>query len=251
MSIDKTSALVLTHIPYRESSTIVTLFTSDHGKVSGIAKGIKKQLTRGVPLERGTLIDLVLYIKPGRDLHILSDISISDFFPVIRSSLEKTAFRDIALELLIKAIKDTESHPELYMAAVRFFSDLNDCSGNSSGFILLWKFCFEIAQFLGFGIDLRRCIACHTDITELQRGAFFLVDRGGLLCPQCSRGYVSGECFVENSAISALNAISFDKSSGSLDFLRLTRLFISYCRLHMDIHYEFKSMQFLEELITT
>ncbi len=39
---EKTTAVVLRVVDFSESSSVVTLFTSDFGKISGLAKGARK-----------------------------------------------------------------------------------------------------------------------------------------------------------------------------------------------------------------
>lgn len=251
MSIEKTNAIILSMIPFRESSSISTLLTHTYGKLSGVAKGIKRAGKASVPLERGNVIDVNVYIRPNRELQTLADIQIVSFYPSIRSSLEKTSLRDIALELLLKSVKDTEPHGELYFRSTDYLNQLEHAKGRIEGFICLWKYVLDLAQLSGFGTDFERCIQCGKKANTC-RGGYLAIERGELLCLDGMPAYFTNECFVSPAMVKALcedrNA-EITLKIASPELLRLTKLLLAYCRLHMDIHHEFRSVAFMEDVL--
>jgi DNA repair protein RecO (recombination protein O) len=250
MSIEKTTAIVLSMFPWRETSSIVTLFTKNHGKISGVAKGIRRSKPAIVPLERGQIVDTIIYTKQSRTLQTLTDFQVVDFFPIIRSDLEKTALRDIAIELIIKSIHDTAAHVEFYERACLYFSELEKSKGRSTNFILLWRYILDVANLLGFGVNLENCASCGKS-THLQTfGGYLVIARGSIVCSSCSGSSVSRECFIPHAALTGIK--NFEVLSGAtapMDLVRLTKLFISFCSLHAEITHEFKSVKFIEEIL--
>lgn len=250
MSIEKTTAIVLSMFPWRETSSIVTLFTKDYGKISGVAKGIRRSKPAIVPLERGQIVDTVIYTRQSRSLQTLTDFRVIDFFPVIRSNLEKTALRDIALELILKSIHDTDSHPELYDKVCLYFSGLEKSKNRQASFLLLWKYILDIAHLLGFGVNLRQCMSCGTDSNLQKSGGYLIINRGSIICSSCSRSSVNSTCFIPSSVL--LPLIGSDTIISPVlpqELIRLTKLLISYCQLHVEITHEFKSLSFIEEIL--
>lgn len=251
MSIEKTTAIVLSMFPWRETSSIVTLFSKDHGKVSGVAKGIRRSKPAMVPLERGQIVDTVIYTKHSRTLQTLTDLQVVDFFPLIRSDLEKTALRDIAIELILKSIHDTASHPEFYERARLYFSELEKSKGRACNFLLVWKYILDVANLLGFGVNLEKCVSCGTNNFLNTSGGYLIIAQGSIVCSSCSGGSVSRECFISSPVLSSIK--STDTQCGlaaPTDLIRLTKLFISFCSMHIEITHEFKSVAFVEEILS-
>jgi DNA repair protein RecO (recombination protein O) len=250
MSIEKTTAIVLSLFPWRETSSIVTLFTKDYGKVSGVAKGIRRAKPAMIPLERGQIVDTVIYTKHSRTLQTLTDLNVVDFFPLIRSNLEKTALRDIALELILKSIHDTDPHPEFYERARLYFSELEESKGRANYFMLLWKYILDVVNLLGFAINLDKCVSCGKDNFLQTPGAYLVITRGNIVCSSCGGTSVNRECFIPSSVLSAVKDSEMQGSiTAPSDLIRLTKLLISFCSVHIEITNEFKSVRFVEEIL--
>jgi len=249
MIIEKTPAILLSVLPYRESSCIVSLLTRVHGRINGITRGVKKQGTKkNIPVERGTLIDTIIYLRAQRDLQNLGEIQISEFFPSIRSDIEKTALRDVALELIIKSITDTESHPELFDSVFDFLFSLDKEKDRLKGCFLLLKFCFELADHLGFQLHTDFCPECgKPDIIE--QGGFLVIENGSIICKICRRDQTQ-DLFFQSSHVRAIRGtyISDQLQSSSKDVVRIIKVALYYCRYHLGFKGELKSVQFLEEL---
>lgn len=251
MSIEKTTAIILSMLPWRETSLILTLFTKEYGKISGIAKGIRRTKSTITPLERGQIIDTVVYVKQTRTLQILAELQVLDFYPSIRSDLEKTALRDTALELLLKSIHDTDTHPELYEKSCQFFNDLENSTDISAYFMLLWRYILDIAKLLGFGIALDNCICCKHNAPLQTSGGFLAIEMGGIICFSCGNKNMTREFFLPSSILLQLNGTIAQHGYALTrqELLRLTKALIYYCRLHMDMKQEFKSLAFIEEFL--
>jgi len=251
MSINNISAIILNVSPYRETSCILKLFSPEYGLITGIAKGVKKLKSRREPLERGSHINLTVYFKKNRDINTVSNIHIIDFFPGIRSNLQKTAIRDITFELIIASIINYNPQRELYSTLLKFLSQLEQLSETHTLYIQLWRFFYKFADISGFVPDFSQCIYCGTPIKE---SGYLLINKGGVSCRNCCKNDFSDpDCFIPERLfyILASSILPSDNipSFGSAELLRITRLAVSYCRYHLDIHREFKSLNFLEHLI--
>ncbi len=247
MGIQKTMAFVLSMLPYRESSAIVTLYTNEYGRVNGIAKGVRKRSKNALPLERGFLVDLVLYIKQGRDLHTLADINIYDYYPGIRGDLYKTAIRDAAFELILKSVMVSESHPELFSLLQQFLNSLQS-SDIPENFALLWRFYLKTAELLGFALRFDCCRCCGREILG-HEGGFLVVENGGLYCSRCGENRSLAETYINGDVLQKLKGSTLPLKLSSEELIRLTRLAVSYCRYHLDIRQGFKTIGFIEEII--
>lgn len=250
MSINNTSAIILNVTPYRETSCILKLFSPEYGLITGIAKGVKKLKSRREPLERGFHINLTVYLKKNRDINTVSNFHIIDFFPGIRNNLQKTAIRDITFELIIASIINYNPQKELYSILLKFLSQLEQLFEIDILYILLWRFFLKFADISGFGVDFSQCIYCGTPVKE---SSYLLINKGGISCRNCCKNDFRNSDFLIPERllfVLASSILQYDNipAFGSAELLRITRLAVSYCRYHLDIHREFKSLNFLEHL---
>jgi DNA repair protein RecO len=249
MGIEKTSAVVLSLMPYRESSFIAILYSNTHGLIHGVAKGIRRHAKGVAPLERGFLVDLLVYVKGNRDLHTLADIQISEYYPRIRNNLQKAALRDTAFELLLRSVTLSDSHPELYGFLAVFLSSLQSVSGREESFMLLWRFYYGVAQLLGFSPRFDHCFSCGS-AGILDNGGYLVIEKGAICCNTCAVDTSSSNTFIDAFILQRFTGdIAGLRSISPGELLRLTRIAVSYCRFHLDIGHDFKTVEFLEQMM--
>jgi DNA repair protein RecO (recombination protein O) len=254
MTIEKTTAYVLKTLPYRESSGIFYLLTENHGLIHGIAKGIRKKKTSASFLERGFLIETLLYIKPQRDLCVLGDIRILKFFPKTRVDLFGNAVRDAMFEMVLATVSVGHPYPELFHVLARFLCFLEDHDGFCQKPLLLWKFYQEFACIMGFGFNLEKCFICQQAMSDVN-GGYLVIEKGGIACERCAQRKDTGY-FIQKQAIEYLSSIGSllhlkeAPRFSLLDVRRLTHLFASYCQYHCDARFEHKALAFLDSLLT-
>jgi DNA repair protein RecO len=248
MAAEKTNALVLKILHYRETSCIFHLFTERHGLVHGIAKGIRR-LKKGISdcPDRGYQVECTVYLKAHRDLQTLGAIHTLDFYPSIRSSIVKTALRDAALETVSSAITESDVHPELYIFFIRFLNYLQTATESECNPFALLLFYHRFAARMGFGLDCTRCGCCGA---MLDHGAVLMAAKGALHCIACAdapdpSSHIPGPLISylcrgvpKPGALRALVAPAALKSA--------THAFADYCRYHFDIKGEYKALVFLE-----
>jgi len=218
MSAEKNDSVILSVTPYRETSCILRLFTRAHGLVHGIAKGARKGGKSSTPLDRGFLLESLVYYRPNRELHTLGSPHVTNFFPGIRSDITKSALRDVALELYLKSITQSEPHPELFELIVSFLLDIEESSDRETLFPLLWQFIRRYCMMAGFGIDTDTENSGAGGIDGTVVKVIKDIDNGH------HRRYCTGEA------------------------LRITELLLSYCRAHLDIRSPFNSLEFLRSV---
>jgi DNA repair protein RecO (recombination protein O) len=246
MPAEKTSAVVLRVIPYRESSCILHLFSREHGLVQGIAKGVRRARAGGLFPERGMLVDAVVYLRHNRDLQTIGGLEVAEFYPSIRAQLHKAALRDAAFELTLKTIRHSDYHPELYDLFVRLLRNLDIQDIRRCFPYVLWGFFLSYAALLGFALDLVRCIDCGRSVEE----GVISAQHGGIRCETCAPAF-DPERHIPGNALSFLKNPDADPPSDlpPAELARITRLLASYCAWHFDIGVDFNSLDFVDELL--
>jgi DNA repair protein RecO (recombination protein O) len=249
MSIEKTTHLVLSVMPYRESSAIATLLSQRFGRVSGIAKGVRRTPLAPLTLERGLLVELVLYVRPHRDLHTIGAISVVNYFPSIRTDLGKLAARDAAFELMLKSVAASETHGELFDFAVATLERLEALPGHPFPAHELWGFYFGWSKLLGFLPNVERCVMCGSPRVA-QEGGQLVPEKGGLVCLACGNGGGRQLSFLPGAVVAFLIENALLPVLPLREQLRICRLLADYCRYHLDIRGELKALAFLESVLS-
>jgi len=247
----KTSAIILHILPYRETSCILDLLTEHCGIVKGIAKGIKRTGKNYVPIERGLHIETLVYLKAEGGLSTLGSISVNSFYSSIRVDLCKAAVRDALFELILKSLHPGEPHLELFTYVQNLLHAFDKEQEPNSYPLYFWRFCIDFAKHLGIGINTAHCQVCGKDpVTE--GGGVLLYQNGAIGCQHC------GHSLSEPTSLST-QVIRFmrDKTTiypalaqlPSHEKQRLTKLFAAYCRYHVDFKTPLKSVTFLCGLV--
>jgi DNA repair protein RecO (recombination protein O) len=182
---EKASAVVLRVIDFSETSAVVTLFTREFGKISGMAKGARRP--KG-PFEHA--LDLlaqcrIVFLRksPGA-LDLLTEAKLERWFRPRGRDLASLYAGYYVAELLIELTHDYDPHPQLFDAAVQTLAELS-AGGRVDAVVLR----FELAalRLLGHLPSFAECAECGTAISRSARVSFGLL-AGGALCEKCRVG---------------------------------------------------------------
>lgn len=104
---------VLARRNFGEADRILTVYSKEKGKVSLLAKGIRRPGSR----KRGHLemfSKIRFQAATGKGLGIMTEVETVDDFEVIRGSIKKISLAYYFMEVLGKAVHEGEANPELY-----------------------------------------------------------------------------------------------------------------------------------------
>lgn len=183
MSAEKTEGVVIRQVDWSESSRIVTIFTKDFGKVSGVAKGAKR-----LKSSFESAIDLlaqcrVMFIaKSGSSLNIWTETQLISRYRPSPKSLGALYSGYYIAELLNALTEENDPHHGLYDAVLTALESLTKEADARQAVIN-----FEIALLDEIGLlpSFDHC-ACGRSISE-GRSFVFWVSQGTLLCEQCQQ----------------------------------------------------------------
>lgn len=109
MNQQLTTGIILRRTDYGEADRIITLLTPDHGKLTLIAKGVrrvKSKLAGGIELFS---ISQLTFIKGKRDVGTLVSARLDTYFSTIVTDIERTM---LGYEFIKQLDKTTEDSPE-------------------------------------------------------------------------------------------------------------------------------------------
>jgi len=244
----KTEGIVLKSMEYEEADKIVTIYTKDYGKITAIAKGVRKTKSKfGSSLEILTYSIFLIY--KGRNIDIVSQTEILESFFSTSKEVIKFAFATNCVEIVNKLTEEREINIGLFnllKEVLHYLRETNDPK------LLTLSFKWQTMSILGYRPSLNHCCRCNKS-TEDQKEMFFNIREGGLVCnncisedkEKCIKVYLYFIKLVRKILITPLSTISNatipDKKMKELE--KITDLYIAY-------HSEksFKTDRFLKNL---
>lgn len=184
MPLHKDEGIVLFKRAYGESDKIVRLFTLGSGKVAAIAKGANKSQKRFMnTLEPFNHISLEYFEKYGKGMVRLENAHTIETNEGIEKSLKKACMAGFFTEFIDKLTRDREKHTELFYMLKEVLTTIkqNDLTYSD---VLYHE--LSMLQALGFEPNFQTCVYCGKPMHEDDRTCFSS-ERGGTLCPRCSR----------------------------------------------------------------
>ena len=185
MSSEKSLAIVLRSIEFSETSSIVTLFTREFGKVRALAKGARRP--KGpfeAALDLLSLCRIVFLRKSSDALDLLTEAKLERRFRPAGGELSNLYAAYYLAELLSELTDDYDPHPDLFDAAEATLSALRS-ERDVDVFVL--RFELTALRLLGHLPTLEDCADCGTEVKLTGRVPFSQI-RGGVLCASCRVG---------------------------------------------------------------
>lgn len=180
MAIEKSEALILRIIPFRDTSKVVTAYTAERGAVSLLAKGVRGPRPRfGAALELFALSDLVFYHRDSRELQFVSEATLMDPHLGLTRDPLRYAYGAAVLEFLLRVLRGPEAPGRLYEMSVVMLEVLERCPRAALPAVFR-AFQLKAVSFLGHRPELYQCVECGAVETD-----GFSPARGGVICAGC------------------------------------------------------------------
>jgi len=175
----KTEAIVLKHVNLKEADKILTLYTPNMGKLSAVAKGVRRPKSKtGGHLE--LLSHCALMLTRGRNLDTVNQVqTISSFLP-LREDLWRASLALYAAEMVSRF---TVEHVENYPVYRLLLDTLKRLCDTQDGELTLRFFELNLLAHLGYQPELYDCISCKKPLEPTEN--CFSASGGGVLCPAC------------------------------------------------------------------
>jgi DNA repair protein RecO (recombination protein O) len=185
MPSEKATALILRVVDSSETSLIVTAFTREFGKISGLAKGGRR--LKG-PFESAldllALCRIVFLRKSSEALDLLTEAKLQRRFRPAGRDLSSLYAGYYVAELLAALTDEYDPHPELFDLAEATLAAL---SAGEPVFHWVTRFELGTLRLLGHAPSLDACVECGAVVPMSGRVAFGHM-HGGVLCSRCRSG---------------------------------------------------------------
>lgn len=229
--------LVIKQINFGEADRILTIFTRSQGKISVVAKGVRKINSR-----RAGSLELLNRIKffahDNGKLPILTEASSLESFKAIKADLGKLSLAYLMLELIDQFLPEGESYTNLYDQLTLFLTAISRNRDKDRDRVLAASFQIKLLREMGYLPELYRCIRCGKKLSESNH--FLSPHLGGLVDAVCSKGSLVGRSIGVDSIkiIRFINSEPVERISqlklSEIDIGEICRLLNLYTTYHLD-----------------
>lgn len=203
MSLRQTLAVVLQVMDHGDADKIVTCYSEQLGRLSGIAKGAKRSKKRFVnKLEPFTLLDLSYAESRTSSLMRIDQAELIHPFPSLRSDYGRYTAATLLCEQMLQWTREHDADSDLF-ALLRWA--LASLEQGQPPFATVILFEIRMLDLLGYRPNLAGCLQCGA-LTPARRPYHFSTSKSGLVCRQCNRETDHGQVPVSLETARLLHA---------------------------------------------
>lgn len=175
----RSEAIVLARQNYGEADRIFVIYTPHRGRMSIIAKGIRRPKSRfGSYLDYFTRVSLDL--AKGRELDVVTGVAAIDSHERLRIDTESYGYAAYFAELTRHLTQDRQENRPLYDLLASSLALVNE---GIDPWPVARHFELGILTMLGYRPELFRCVNCARELEAVSNS--FSSQLGGMLCPAC------------------------------------------------------------------
>ena len=180
--IVSSQGIILKIFPYSNTSIICNVFTEDRGKLTFIAKGIRKPKNPLLSiLQPFNLLEFNYYYKKNRAMHLIKEADIVFSFNHLRNNLSTILIGSTILNIINRLFE--EEYPQEIVFRLTY-KTLNQISSNMEHSKTLFLFfLFHLSKQLGFMPNINRCNSCNV---LFEYDVIFSLSSNSLICSNCN-----------------------------------------------------------------
>lgn len=148
--LHKTLGIIIHFIPYRETSIIVKVYTERFGLQTYIENGVRSSRgkNRMALFQPATLVDLVVYLNPKKDIQRISEIKCHRPYKSLAYDVRKSSIALFIVEVLQKTLQEESENKPLFNFLQHTLIDLDEATLGFENTHL--QFLLNLAFYLGF-----------------------------------------------------------------------------------------------------
>jgi DNA repair protein RecO (recombination protein O) len=181
----RSEAIILRRVAYGEADWIVTFFSREKGRLSGMAKSARSSRKRFAgALEPGAVVDVGFSERRGSPMVRLDEARLVMPMHGMMKSLARIEAVARTLALALAFLQEHEANPakfDLLRARLLTLCHAEPDPGDAACFELKWL------SLSGYAPVIGACASCGGD-GDSPGGWRFSFDRGGFVCAGCSIG---------------------------------------------------------------
>jgi DNA repair protein RecO (recombination protein O) len=242
-----TTGLILRETTYKETSKILTILTASEGKITVMAKGVRR---RGSKMAGGVQLlafsDLTLSENRGR--YILTEAQSIELFAGLRTDVERLALGAYFAEIMEAVSDEDMQNPGILSLGLNALFALSE--GKKDPMLIKAAFELRMMCLAGFTPAVLCCAVCGTDMPD--RPVLNLTG-GVVLCRKCAAPEPGGRAELCPGSLAAIRHITtcepkriFSFSLGADSIRRLAFAAENYLLAQLDRG--FKTLDFYKSI---
>lgn len=181
-------AIVIKSIKYKDADKIFTLFSKELGKISAIARGVRKISSRRAGnLDTLNLVSIAIR-NNDNGFNDIEEVKTLESFIDLKKDLAKSVKSYYIVEMIHKSIEEGEQNEKLFDLLV---NSLKMMQKTSDPMFVVCYFEMNLMSDLGYKMTLDKCGKCGRKLDGNWERYTFNVENGSLECEKCSKFGVS------------------------------------------------------------
>ena len=238
--IKKVEGIVISEIPYHETSKIINVLTKEDGLIGIVAKGAMRPKSPYMGLT-SKLTYGYFHINYRDNLSSLIEVDLIDSFKNIKKDLTKMSY-SIYLTDLVNQVYKHEQNKEIYSNYIASLIKINE---GFDPLVITNILELKMLDYLGIRPCIDKCVNCHNTSDIVTISSY----RGGYICKNC----------LNNDIIVNVKTIKLIRMFYYVDIAKISKLDISdnikeEINRFLDLYYDrysglyLKTKEFLNKL---
>jgi len=166
----KTTGVILHQVRYADTTSIVSIYTREFGRMSYFVRGAnkKKSACRPALLQPLSVVEIEAVHSPKRTIHTIREMRVAIPFYEIPFDQVKIALALFIAEILHKTLKHSENDDDLYNFIEDSIRELDACNEGLGNFHLV--FMMQLSHHLGFAPNMENPL--QAEYFDLLNGIF-------------------------------------------------------------------------------
>lgn len=184
MPLYRDEGVVLRTHKLGEADRIITIFSQGHGKVRGVAKGVRRSGSKfGGRLEPTSHIAFQAFRGRG-DLDTITQVETIDAFRQVREDYDRFTHVIPMLEAVDQVVPEREAIPPIHRMLVGALRTVD----REPAPLVTPAFVWKLLSLEGFHPSLHACVRCGAQppVDDPESFPSFDVGGGGVLCSSCA-----------------------------------------------------------------
>lgn len=208
-----TEGIILKRVDFGEADKLLTIFTKNKGKITSLAKGIRRIESR-----RSGNVDLLnhskLFFAQGRSLPILTEAESISTFKELKKDLNKISLAYHLTELIDQFFHDQQENYKVFELLFESLTLLNLVSKEKAENIIR-AFEIKILTLSGYSPELFNCVKCSKKLEP--NGNVLSPDSGGVL----HSAHAQESLQIKSISSEAIKILRFMKEKTLSDTIKL------------------------------